>query len=139
KNVPKNKKTIIEIDRKLIPINRTHKPNINARSLVNLLSNLGEIGEINIKAIKGKLVNKAIFQFANPTSSRIVPISGPIEVIAGRKLKPIIITPPRSKFGYLFDLFSVITISFPIKFILLSSTSIIIYIDFYFILDEKRD
>src|SRR5699024_8726649 len=90
KNVPKNKKTIVEIDRKLIPINRTHKPNINARSLVNLLANLGAIGEINIKAIKGKLVNKAIFQFANPTSSRIVPISGPIEVIARRKLKAII-------------------------------------------------
>src|SRR5699024_12302504 len=97
KNVPKNKKTNIEIDRKLIPINRTHKTNINARSLVNLLANLGAIGEINIKAIKGKLVNKAIFQFANPTSSRIVPISGPIEVIAGRKLKAIISTAAASK------------------------------------------
>src|SRR5699024_1900473 len=97
KNVPKNKKTIIEIDRKLLPINRTHKPKINARSLVNLLAILVAIGETKIKVIKGMLVNKAIFQLANPTSSRIVPISGPIEVIAGRKLKAIISTAAASK------------------------------------------
>lgn len=85
-NVPKNKKNTIEIDRKLIPITKINNPIVKVNSFVSLFANLGAIGETSIKAIKGKLVSNATFQLENPTSSRIVPIKGPTDVIAGRKL-----------------------------------------------------
>src|SRR5699024_3412706 len=61
---------------------------------------LGTIGEIKANASNGKLVNKPALQFANPTSSRIIPINGPTDVMPGRKLNAAIIIPITIKAPY---------------------------------------
>src|SRR5699024_11758212 len=86
-SVPKNRKNTMEMDRKLIPTINVNSPIVNAHSFENLLASLGVSGDIIAKAIKGKLVKKATLQLEKPTSSLIVPIKGPTDVIAGRKLK----------------------------------------------------
>lgn len=66
-------------------------------SLVNRLPSLAAIGDIKAKAINGKLVNNPTLQFDNPTSSRMVLISGPTDVIAGRRLKATMMIPATTK------------------------------------------
>src|SRR5690625_5258470 len=96
-NVPKNIKKITEIDRRLIPIIKINRPNTNVISFDKLLAILGAIGDMMANAIKGKLVSNATLQLEKPTSSRIVPMSGPTDVIAGRKLNAINTTPITNK------------------------------------------
>src|SRR5690625_246768 len=92
-NVPRKIKKTIVIERRLIPTINVSNPTINAISFDDRLANLGAIGDMIAKAIKGKLVKKATLQLEKPISSRIVPINGPSEVIDGRKLNAIKITP----------------------------------------------
>ncbi len=97
KNVPKKIKNTIEMDRKQMPKISMNNPRTNVISFDNLLANFGAIGDIIAKAINGKLVRKAILQFEKPISSRIIPINGPTDVIAGRKLNATKITPTNNR------------------------------------------
>src|SRR5690625_3211075 len=101
-NVPKNKKNTIDMERKLMPSMSTVNPSTRLNSFDKRFANLGAIGETNAKTINGKLVNNATFQLENPISSRIVPINGPSEVSAGRKLKAINKIASTSKIVYPF-------------------------------------
>src|SRR5699024_2546258 len=92
-NVPINKKATIEIERNPIPAISTVNPIIKAHAFVTFLPNRGARGDIMAKAINGKLVRSATLQFENPTSSLMVPSRGPTDVIAGRKLNAMRITP----------------------------------------------
>src|SRR5699024_5470353 len=66
-------------------VNKT-RPKTSARSFVYRCHKLGTSGDIKEKASIGKLVKIPALQFDKPTTSRIEPITGPTDVIAGRKL-----------------------------------------------------
>src|SRR5699024_8046450 len=53
----------------------------------------GTIGDMAANASNGKLVKNATLQFTRPKSSRIIPMSGPTDVIPGRKLNETKIIP----------------------------------------------
>src|SRR5699024_5831117 len=80
----KNKKGHVT-ERTRMPIVNKTRPKTSARSFVYRCPNLGTSGDIKAKAISGKLVKIPALQFDKPTSSRIEPITGPTDVIAGRK------------------------------------------------------
>src|SRR5699024_1902194 len=88
--LPINKKATKDSERSPIPDNNNTKPIFRAHRFVTFLPKRGANGDMIAKAINGKLVRNATLQFEKPTSSRIVPINGPTEVIAGRKLNAII-------------------------------------------------
>lgn len=89
--VPINRVKVTGID--LIQIPTVNRDNPNKIALVSpkVLDILGAIGEKIAKAIKGRLVIVPALQLSRSSSSRIFPNSGPTEVIAGRRLIPIII------------------------------------------------
>ena len=93
KNVPIKTNKRIAVERNNIPIINKHKPNKMALSLPILKESRGAKGEMRENAIRGILVKKATIPFDIFKSSRIIPSNGPTDVIAGRKLKAIKITP----------------------------------------------
>src|SRR5699024_10026584 len=86
KSVPLNSKKAHDTERTRMPIVNQTRPKTVARSCVYRCANLGTSGDIKEKAIGGKLVKIPALQFDKPASSRIEPITGPTDVIAGRKL-----------------------------------------------------
>src|SRR5699024_2017459 len=95
--VPKKKKATKYSERSPIPVINNTNPIVRAHGFVTFLPKRGANGDMIAKAINGKLVRNATLQFEKPTSSRIVPINRPTEVIAGRKLNAIISTPRTGK------------------------------------------
>src|SRR5699024_1509043 len=85
--VPKNKRKFIGNVRMVIPNTSKAKPITKVSSVDIFLAMLAVNGDKIAKAIKGKLIIKATFQFSNCKSSRMSPITGPTDVIAGLKLK----------------------------------------------------
>src|SRR5699024_6823067 len=101
-NVSINKRTITEMERTEIPINSRIRPNNNIRSFEYRLPSFGAAGDMSAKAISGKLVSNPALQFDSPISFRIIPISGPTDVIAGRRLNATMTIPATSRNRYSF-------------------------------------
>src|SRR5699024_2609233 len=85
-----NKKATKDSERSPIPVINNTNPIVRAHGFVTFLPKRGANGVMIAKAINGKLVRNATLQIEKPTSSRIVPINWPTEVIAGRTLNAII-------------------------------------------------
>src|SRR5699024_9931537 len=86
--VPPKIKKGMETERMDTPPINNISPKNKARSFVNRLPIFGANGDANAKDTNGKLVSSPTLQLDKPTSSRIVPINGPTEVMEGRKLNP---------------------------------------------------
>src|SRR5699024_12588234 len=87
--VPMNNVLTPVTERRLLPSAKISIENKIVPSIPDRFANLGEIGEIKAKAIKGSVVIVPITVFDTPKLSRMAGISDPTEVSGARKLEAI--------------------------------------------------
>ena len=87
--VPVYKVDIEGVERNIIPATNVMRPRNKVISIPSLRLNFGANGEKTAKATKGRVVRRPAKPLDKCMSSRINPMRGPTDVIAGRKLAEI--------------------------------------------------